>query len=594
MKSFLRRTATIGTACVLASVAVSAATPAMATWDTPESAAGVYTDISAPAKSFPATGTDVPVGAWTDANHRFHSSKAYFTFDLRPFRGATVASAEAFATETVANDCAQARATELWVTDAAAHPTWRDQPKERTKLAGPGAQPGCLWDRVEWDATQALGAAIAAGKDSLTVVLRMPDSKQFNPAYGRRVANKLHITMDYNRPPGVPTGLMVDNDPCGPEPLYTKAIPGTLTGVVPDPDGSYVSGKVTLWPADDPAHKLELGPDSRGPAPHAARFDPPADYLADGRTYRWTMQGVDEGALTGPVSAPCSFVVDRTAPATVPAVTSADYPDDGQYHGGQGVPGTFVVDAKGDTDIVSFSVAGIPGYIPADRPGGKATVQFTPREEFGRFSVWGVDRARNLSPESSYGFLVNSTSPAVTTNADVITVGEPLQLHFAPGKMPGAIVEYVYNFDGNGDQTIAAHPDGTAFVTVTPVDQWSSLSVRAKTSQGWLSQESRAFLQLGNGRPSVTSTVYPQDKPGGGPGVAGDFTFTTKRSGVVSFVYTVDSGAPVTVAAREGSATISVTPDSAGPHQLRVSSTNADGSSSETRYYDFHVKDAAR
>ncbi|WP_370949312.1 hypothetical protein AB5J62_17690 [Amycolatopsis sp. cg5] len=137
MKRFLRRTATIGTACVLA----SAVTPAFATTDTPASAAAVYTDISAPAKSFPATGTDVPVGAWTDADHRYHSSKAYFTFDLRPFRGAKVSYAEAFATETAANDCAKPRATELWVTDAAAHPTWRDQPKERTGSPAPAPSP---------------------------------------------------------------------------------------------------------------------------------------------------------------------------------------------------------------------------------------------------------------------------------------------------------------------------------------------------------------------------------------------------------------------------------------------------------------------
>ncbi|WP_370949313.1 hypothetical protein AB5J62_17695 [Amycolatopsis sp. cg5] len=424
------------------------------------------------------------------------------------------------------------------------------------------------------------------------MVLRTADAKQFDPAYGRRVENRLHITMDYNRPPGIPSDLRVDYAPCGQEPLYTNAIPGALTGLVPDPDGSRVSGKVALWPADDPAHKLELGPDSATGAPHAARFEPPAGYLADGRTYQWTMRGVDDDALTGPASAPCTFVVDRTAPASAPAVTSADYPADGQYHGGQGIPGTFVVDAKGDTDIVAFEVSGIPGLIPADRPGGKATVQFTPRDEFGRFTAWGVDRAHNLSPASDYGFLVGSTTPAVTTNADVIRVGEQLSLDFAPGKMPGTIVEYVYNFDGNGDQTITARPDGTASVTVTPVDQWSRLTVRAKNAQGWLSQEAQAFLQLGNGRPSVTSHVYPENAPSGGPGVAGDFTFTTQRAGVVSFVYRVDGGAPVTVAAQNGSATVSVMPDTAGAHQILVTSTNADGSSSEQRGYDFYVKEA--
>lgn len=243
LKSF-RRTAVLGAAAVTFS-ALLPATPALATYETIASAPAAYIDLKAPTKSFTATGNDVPVGAWTDRG--FHTSKAYFTFDLRPFRGATIGYAEAYATETAANDCAKPRATELWVTDAVTAPTWLRQPKERTRLSGPGAQPGCLWNRVEWDAGQAISAALAAGKESVTFALRISGDRQFDPAYGRRVENRLHLLLDYNRPPAVPTDLHVGLKPCGADPVYTADRPVEVTGLIRDPDQSSVSGRVTVW-----------------------------------------------------------------------------------------------------------------------------------------------------------------------------------------------------------------------------------------------------------------------------------------------------------------------------------------------------------
>ncbi|WP_340687696.1 hypothetical protein LCL61_16910 [Amycolatopsis coloradensis] len=581
MLNLIRRTAVLGAAALTFSALLSA-TPALATSETATSAPAVYIDLKAPAKSFTATGNDVPVGAWTDRG--FHASKAYFTFDLRPYRGATIGYAEAYATETAANDCTKPRATELWVTDPATAPTWLRQPKERTKLPGPGAQGGCLWNRVEWDAGQAITAALAAGKESVTFALRMPDDRQFDPAYGRRVENRLHLYVDYNRPPTVPTDLHVGLKPCGADPVYTADNPIEVYGRVDDPDRSAVSAKVTVWAADDPAKRLELGPDYFSAAPRHVRYWLPSEFTTHGREYRWTMQGVEEG-LAGPVSAPCSFIIDRVAPTTAPVVTSADYPNDRERHGAIGIPGTFTIDAKGDQDIIGFNTGN--GYVPADRPGGVATVQYTPKTEFDTFSAWGRDKAGNNGPGTHYGFTATPSEPGVTYDARTVAVGKPLRLDFTPGAMPG-VVEYVYDFGWAGEVVVPAGPDGKATTTVTPKEPWNYLVVSSRTKEGWRSEQWEGRVEQ-SGVPTVTSATYPADQPGGGVGVPGEFVFSSGRPDVTDFFYMLDNGESGMVPATNGTATVSLTPGSAGGHVLEVSSVYTDGNFSDPRYYSFIV-----
>ncbi|MGC5660060.1 hypothetical protein ACN261_06575 [Micromonospora sp. WMMD723] len=45
-----------------------------------------YTDARQPTLAFPTTAADVPVGTW-QADGVKHTSRAYFTFDLTPYRG---------------------------------------------------------------------------------------------------------------------------------------------------------------------------------------------------------------------------------------------------------------------------------------------------------------------------------------------------------------------------------------------------------------------------------------------------------------------------------------------------------------------------
>ena len=87
-----------------------------------------YTDLRTPTKTL--TGKDLPVGAWRDAENRFHSSKAYFTLDLKQLRGTRIFTARAYTGETAVTGCAKPRSVELWQTKLAEQPTWLKAPKE--------------------------------------------------------------------------------------------------------------------------------------------------------------------------------------------------------------------------------------------------------------------------------------------------------------------------------------------------------------------------------------------------------------------------------------------------------------------------------
>ena len=108
--------------------------------------------------------------------------------------------------------------------------------------------------------------------------------------------------------------------------------------------------------------------------------------FVDGTTYHWRLRAQDSHGATSAWSTTCQFTVDRTAPGTDIAVTSAQYPD---YDRDlllstvpAGTPGQFTFDAKGDPDIVGFYLAidndAPTRYVPANAPGGTATVTLTP------------------------------------------------------------------------------------------------------------------------------------------------------------------------------------------------------------------------
>ncbi|HEY2057873.1 MAG TPA: hypothetical protein VGH57_05830 [Amycolatopsis sp.] len=561
------------TAALLTTGTALLAAPAQASIITSiQSTSWSYTDSAQPKKSFVNPAGDAPIGAKVTADHKKHVSKSYFTFDLSGLRGAKVISAELSGKETAVADCSAPRGTELWVTAPPKKtPTWEEQPKELSKLPGPGSLDACPSDYLGWDAAPTLQQAIDAGRTSLTMVLRLPDDQQYNPRFGRTYRPLLYVSMQKNVPPATPTALKTGTHACAEAPVVSHG-ESTMSATVSDPDDQSFSAEFAWWPVDHPDQRAT---GTRGVYSTTTSFDPDAQ-LADGVTYAWQVRAYDPLASSA-WSETCRFTTDFTAPATAPVITSADYGYEVPGKGGTGIPGDFKLDAGGDTQITGFewNVGDRESaYVAADRPGGQATVRFAPPTG-GPMSMYaaGVDTAGNRGPEGEYRFFVPDNGPSMACTPAQAFLGETRQCKFSPHGDNGA-TEYLYRIDGGPETTLPAGPDGTATITVTPTDAAKryDVTVRARMANGNLSSTSFNEIPIDRGLPVVD---VPDGVMTAHPAV---FTLHATLPNSVSFTYDWDYGDPVTIpVGPDGTAQVTIVPAQVGQHWLDVHTTTAAG-----------------
>lgn len=571
---------------VLVAVATGATAPAGAPTTAPVTTAATTTiqptswaGIDARRPNATITTGDAVVGAWRDPAGRLHQSKAYYTFDLRPFRGTDVQVAEFFVSELDVADCAKPRATQLWHAKPLARPTWSRQPNELTRLPGPGAL-GCPSSRVEWDASTVVRAAVAAGKDTVMLALRIAENRQDKPAFGRTYATDPGLTVSYNSPPDVPTDLRTGalEHPCSTPDLFVGDNPLSVRGDVTDPDGQFdLSVRIAFWAVDDPAAREEVVTF----ATNGFQAEFPATLLQDGETVAWQARGEDGDGAVSAWSETCELTVDRTRPGAVPTVESADYPENGgpPGNGGDGVPGEFTFTANGVADVAGFVWSGTgvpPGSADADRPGGSATVAITPnRDGPADLRVASVDRAGNRSDERTYRLWVRATAPLVSVAAG--QVGAPVTATFT-ARQDGAAT-FTYRVDDGAEASVPVGGDGTATVEVdVPPGEpyFHRLTVWTTDGAGRLSGQGEEFFEIDPARPQVE--VSPGQVL---LGESTEITFRPAMDGVVSYTYWIDSGEQTVVpAAADGTARVSHTWTEGGFHQVTAFSTNAAGISS--------------
>ena len=549
------------------------ALPASATTSTTlRSASWSYIDLAKPKTSFVNPAGDAPVGAKTDHGTK-HVSKSYFTFDLSGLGGAKVLYARLTGGETTVTDCTAARGTELWVTAPTKKaPTWADQPKELSRLSGRSDPTECPAAFVGWDAGPELQQAIDAGRTSLTLAMRLPDSQQYNSRFGRTYRPSLSVSLEENQPPVTPTALKTGEHPCADNPLVRRG-GAALTATVHDPDDQNFSAEFAWWPIDHPDQRATGTDDIWG---FTSTYYDPDSQLADGVTYAWQVRAKDSLA-TSPWSETCRFTTDFTAPAAAPVITSTDYVYEFPGNGGTGIPGAFTFDAQGDQSVVGFRWDG--GYVAADHPGGTATVQYTPvRSGPSDIYASSVDAAGNTSPSGGYRYWVASNEPAVACTPASDYLGVPRQCTFSPRGNGGATA-YVYKFNQGPETTVAAGADGTATVTVTPTapTQFQTLTVRTLLTNGNLTAATDAHPGILLGEPEV-------DVPAGVQvGKPAEFTFHAVLPSSATFSYSWDEGEVVTVPVdADGTGKVTIVPDELGYHLLSVFSTTATGQRSGT------------
>ncbi|MDT7805385.1 MAG: hypothetical protein QOI78_8818 [Actinomycetota bacterium] len=574
-------------ALLAAGAAVVTATPAGASGLaslTPSSWS--YIDSAVPKASFVNPRGDAPVGAYRYADGTDHVSKSYFTYDLSSLRGAQVLTAYLSAKETTVADCSLPRSTELWVTAPVKNaPTWQNQPAELSKLPGPGDNEACPSEYVGWDAGQAVRDALAAGRSSLTLVLRLPEAQQNDPRHARTYQPSLFVSLDVNRAPDKPTDLTTDGKPCDGKPLVG---PGEtqLVAKVTDPDDFSVllDTEFAFWPADHPDQRSTSA--GRPYGGDTAMFDV-GPQLADGVTYAWQVRGKDD-LSAGPWSRICTFRTDLVQPDKPPTVTSTDFTSSRDI-GGTGIPGTFTFGANGVKDVTGY-VYGFNGetYIPvsAAKPGGPATVSYTP-DQWGsrRLTVRSVDAAGSWSSErTTYEFFVPNNAPVTTCTPDRAYLGEPRQCTIR-ARGNGGATAFVYRFEGGPATTVPAGPDGTATITVTPADPAGSadLRVRTRLANGNLTVESTSSVNTDRAEPVID---VPRDAVVGKPA---SIAFHAVLPGSETFTYRFDSGEPITVpVGADGTTTVTVVPAAAFSRPIEVFSTTGTGqrSGTESTYVD--------
>src|SRR5918994_867726 len=176
-----------------------------------------YVDSAQPDRVFVNGTGDAPVGTWSDASGLRHTARSYFTFDISRYLGTVVTSAVLSGAETSVADCTQRPPIDLWHTKPVTNSSSWARPPDNIAKVSTQVRPdhaGCPAPYVEWDAVPALKAAIADGRSTLTLALRLPGQLERDPAQMRRYANQLALSIHYNTPPDVPTDLQAGGTAC--------------------------------------------------------------------------------------------------------------------------------------------------------------------------------------------------------------------------------------------------------------------------------------------------------------------------------------------------------------------------------------------
>ncbi|GAA4412308.1 hypothetical protein GCM10023148_05870 [Actinokineospora soli] len=552
----------------------------------------LHTDSRTPHAAI-ATGDGARVGAWRDDAGQHHIGKAYFTFDLAPFSGTSVETARVRLPELAVTDCGAERATEVWAVAPERPITWADQPVEQVELPGPATAGGCVDEFLTWDAVDVVRQAVAEGRSSVTLAVRVSEEHQGDVRHGRVHRTNPRLSITYNTPPSTPTRLLVGSGavPCA-EGLVLGDDQPLAAASLSDPDGEYgLTARFAFWSVDDPATRVEHTHTVVG---GQATSSFPRGMVQHGGTYAFAVRGED-GRAVSEWSRPCSFRSDRVAPDKAPTVTSPVYRRNGgpPGDGGQGVPGEFTFTANGVADVVAFEYDGIGvdhGRVAADRPGGSATVSITPTSDGPvHLFVRGVDAAGLRSPSATYDFWVKTTAPWVQTPY-MPELNRPFTVVFE-ATQEGATT-FHYRVDGGAEQTVPVEADGTNRVTMTPTDPTKeryAFTVWTTTADGARSGVTAKDVYVHFAAPWIWADPwYP---------VLGDtveLTFEPAARDVATYTYTVNGGDPIVVAADpDGYARVRHTADRLETFDVTVFSTSSDGIDSGTARESFPVRDGA-
>ncbi|MET8147586.1 hypothetical protein ACIBSW_06635 [Actinoplanes sp. NPDC049668] len=560
------------------------ASPALAeNYDTLSPTAWAYTDKAQPSTPDTNPSGDYLIGSKEDPSGLTHTGRAYFTFDLTPLKGQVLHRVTFFTYERTVNDCSQVAPIEVWRTrPVTTATTWQHPPKELELLGERSHGNGviCPGAYVQIDMIPAVQAALGRGEKTVTVEVRVKAGSEGDARIGRTMS-QARMSYAANHAPKV-SGLKLKYPDAGcgtidkhPSAGLRMQAQATVTDADPQdrPQVWYA-----YWPVDRPDQRTE----TQGPSLGGG--------IADGTVVAWTAQGRDNDDA-GPWGRTCYFTVDTTAPKTKPIVFSKKYPSvDYPGTGGPGVPGTFVFDAAGDTEITGFEWNQNDGRlgerVVANHRGGRAKVTITPRYWGpGSLKVAAVDAAGNRGEWTEYQYMVRNTAPS----AEIEMNGVGLTSHIKLYSRAAEVTEFGYAIDG-GPETRVPAVDGRGEGDLV----FDSVGSKAVVSRAYAGRKmiGSDTVQIGvSDAPKVSSAefAWPNSPVAGHPG---SFTFAPRTTDVQSYRYDFGDGDQKEIdAGPDGSAVLPWTPEAGGYYTITVYSVDGRGNQSRPTQVSFSVVD---
>ncbi|MET0135636.1 MAG: LamG domain-containing protein [Kibdelosporangium sp.] len=205
------------------------------------------------------------------------------------------------------------------------------------------------------------------------------------------------------------------------------------------------------------------------------------------------------------------------------------------------------------------------------------------------YQPWGL---------SIHGKACNGVDPYIATTTPVLRAGagDP------NGTVQAEFEWYVRNGNFINNYLTPGQPDGTEFSMTIPAGSYANGGGIAWRVRGW---DGRAYgpwsiwcgatmdLDKPDKPPTVASGHYPENGEAGSPGMTGEFTFGANGVGDVGeFKYRLSGHEEKSVPAVNGTATAYVTPPTADPYTLEVTSVDKAGNRAtqeNTKKYQFRV-----
>ncbi|GAA3031155.1 hypothetical protein [Actinokineospora globicatena] len=208
---------------------------------------------------------------------------------------------------------------------------------------------------------------------------------------------------------------------------------------------------------------------------------------------------------------------------------------------------------------------------------------------FHDLTLWTTDGAGRKSGTVKATVFVNQAEPEIDVTPVEGIPGAERTITFTAARSDIASFTYQYNTPSSYGQEITLPAvNGTATATVAPgVAGWYEVTAFSTTTSGQRTGTAYEQFYVTSSAPEVTSAEYPENAVSGAPGKPG--TFRLSVDGATDFIVNFEDRYYYPSAGPDGSATIELTPTSAGEKTLIVSAILTTWESTPLREYKFTV-----